>query len=95
MAHPVVKGFVQNWGEGRVQIANAYYFNKDDVLPIHVHRDIGHSALVVKGSVEAFDSKGKSKIVKEGAFVIFKINVDHGLRALEDGTITVHVNAPR
>lgn len=95
MDGPLVKSFTQQWADKPHQITNVYHFNKDTVLPCHTHTDFGHSCLVVKGSVEVFDTTGKSKIVKAGEFVIFKINVEHGVRGLEDGTITVHVNEPR
>lgn len=75
------------------QLAIQYTFNKDDEIPLHEH-DFWHSCCCLTGQCEVFDDAGKTKTINAGQFVEFKAKRKHGIRALVDGTSTVHINEP-
>jgi quercetin dioxygenase-like cupin family protein len=95
MAHPRLLSFVMTLPSGERQLVQAYLFDAaGDEIPLHVHADFWHSSLCVAGACEVYDSSGTRARVAAGAFVEFARGREHAVRALEPGTIAIHVCEP-
>jgi quercetin dioxygenase-like cupin family protein len=64
-----------------------------DEVPLHTH-PFWHNCLVLRGSVDVYDSTGKTVIVKAGEFAEFAAGREHAVRAREPGTMTMHTSEP-
>lgn len=94
MAHPDATRFKMTLPSEIVQNASYYVFHKvGDEIPLHGHT-FWHSCCCLKGKCEAFDDTGKTAIVNAGQYVDFKAGRLHGIRALEAGTMTMHISEP-
>jgi quercetin dioxygenase-like cupin family protein len=89
-SHTLPNGVTQWFSYNRFEKAG-------DEIPIHDHPHF-HSASVPEGRAEVFDDEGSSIVVEPGedliATVEFSAQRRHGIRALVDGTITIHVSEP-
>lgn len=95
MAHPRAVSSRHKLPDGRLQEYTLYFFDKaGDEIPIHVHDNYWHSSSCMKGLGEAFDAAGKSVIVKPGKAVEFTVGREHGVRALVDNTLMIHIREP-
>jgi quercetin dioxygenase-like cupin family protein len=94
MGHPTSKVFKSLLPDGRAQISQLFtYDNAGDEIPLHIHRH-WHNCMVIVGSIEVYDSTGKSVTVSAGEFAEFSAGREHALRAREPGTIAMHLAEP-
>lgn len=72
-------------------IIGIYFLDKGENIPKHRH-SITHDASVAKGSAEVeVQGQPKFKMTRRGQIFELPANIDHEIRALEDGTIIVNV----
>lgn len=65
-----------------------------DTIPVHAHDGQYHYTLVTSGVVEAFDHDGYSEHMEAPYLVKFDAGRSHGIRAVSDGAIILHIFEP-
>ena len=94
MNSPKPTSFIMTLPDGRRQSLTSYSFKSSgDEIPLHVH-DFWHSCCCTAGSVELYDENGKTRVVMSNQFAEFSPGRKHGIRALSDNTVTIHMAQP-
>lgn len=78
--------------DGNKQFLIHHFFKEEgDVIPMHVH-PYWHSCCCVSGKVEVEMEDGTKSTLEAGKWSGLPPDIKHSLKALEPGTVTIHVN---